>query len=52
MLVYRFWRRKRYYPKGVPNAGYSYRHRERHWEGWFLFGILPLYIRMTKSEVS
>ena len=31
----------------VKRCWYSYRNycRDKHWEGWFLLGIIPLYIR-------
>lgn len=27
-------------------------HRERVWEGWFLFGFIPLYIKTTQLIIK
>jgi hypothetical protein len=32
--------------------GRFYSTKESHWEGWFLFGVIPLFIRNTKSIYS
>lgn len=45
MIVYKIWttsKKGRFYFKGT-----IYRKCERHWEGCFLFGILPL--KMTNT---
>jgi hypothetical protein len=34
MIVYRYWQKK---DKCRPNI-------VSHWEGWFLFGFIPLYV--------
>lgn len=52
MIVYRMWHRRKWYPNGVPGHRSTTRFRDRDWEGWFLFGIIPLYIRMVKWVVS
>lgn len=36
MIVYRRWRKE---TKGLFDTEY------RHYDGWFLFGFIPLYIR-------
>jgi hypothetical protein len=40
MVVYRRWEKRRRVDK---KAGFIY--ERTIWEGWFLFGIIPLYIR-------
>lgn len=44
MIVYKFWttnkRISKFYPKW----------RITEWEGWFLFGIIPLYARKLKEK--
>lgn len=41
MIVYRWWSTTK--KKSI----YTYTYR---WEGWFLFGLIPLFVRMTKEE--
>jgi hypothetical protein len=35
MIIKRMW---------ITIKGQGFRRVERHWRGWFLFGIIPLYI--------
>lgn len=42
MIVHKMWKTTVY--NGTTLTG------KRYWEGWFLFGILPLYIQNTKNE--
>jgi hypothetical protein len=39
MIVYKQWRK-------VSNGGLV----KTYWEGWFLFGFIPLYIRQRKDR--
>jgi len=40
MIVYKSW------PKKRSNGGRTI----RRWDGWFLFGIVPLYVRRVLLE--
>jgi hypothetical protein len=47
MIVHKIWTSRgtgKFYFQGV-----MYRHREQHWEGYFLFGILPLFVKNVKT---
>lgn len=41
MIVYKIW-----------EHGYQYNRTFKRWEGWFLFGIIPLYVRQTAYSTS
>lgn len=45
MLVYKTWR----ILKRISYDETPY-HREYLWEGWFLFGIIPLYLKRTEID--
>lgn len=48
MIVKYLWttENKKRFPSGM-----IYEHKTKLWEGWFLFGFIPLYIRNYKIVV-
>jgi hypothetical protein len=45
VIVYRFWTsRDKWDPQSVV------RRETRHWDGWFLLGFIPLYIRLRERS--
>jgi hypothetical protein len=50
MIVRKLWTTRKH---GKWNAfyfeGHFYDTQERHWEGYFLFGIIPLWINNTRT---
>lgn len=55
MIVKRVWSKyisagldKSLYPKYFKFQGGFYRGKTEHWQGYFLFGFIPLYLEITK----
>lgn len=40
MIVYKFWEKR------IKGGGY----RIQVWEGWYLFGFIPLYVRLVSDR--
>lgn len=52
MIIMKIWTTEKRKPFGFIYERTSYSCRSRHWKGWFLFGIIPLYVANVKTVYS
>ena len=53
MVVHKIWTTRKTHSyisaKTFKYGNGMFKTRERHWEGWFFLGLLPLYIKNVKT---
>jgi len=52
MIVQKMWTTRKEKKYGFVYDGRTWDVRDTSWEGYFLFGILPLFVRATKAFYS
>jgi hypothetical protein len=52
MITKRLWVKRQYSANGFRKVSIRKHFKHTKWEGWFLLGIIPLYIRQLEVSYS